>query len=194
MTTYRLTPRVAALTTLIVKQWGPSSTEARQIAQLGEVLPRVLRVLWLDTPDGYPTSTPGAPDRGGSASAGSPDKLGSLVARRERTTATYSLLCAAVGRASEGVALMDRNTVRDALSAALRVTDGCQDSIEPQAYTTLKERLTCCRKQDNDDGSESWVDPLCENIADQGRQGMCEPCYRRRYNYMRREAEQQQAS
>lgn len=192
--TYRLTPRIAALTTLIVTRWGPASTEARQIAQLGDVLPRVLRVLWIDTHDGYPTSTPGASDRAGGRSS-STDALGNLVVRREATTATYAALCAHVGRATEGVALLDRNTVRSALSAALRVTDGVQDQLPPQAYTSLKERLTCCRKQENDDGSEPWVDPLCENIADQGRQGMCEPCYRRRYNHMRREAEQhQQAS
>ncbi len=184
MTTYRLTPRVAALTTLIVKQWGPSSTEARQIAQLGDVLPRVLRVLWLDTPDGYPTSTPGAPDRGGSASAGSPDKLGSLVARRERTTTTYSLLCAAVGRASEGVALRDRNAVRTALSDALRVTDGCQDRIDTKPIVQAQRCSSPAEDQ-----LEPWYHPDCENVASPGRQGRCDACSMRRHRWLKTQEE-----
>lgn len=191
MSVYRLTPQVAALTTLITTRWGPASNESRLAHQLGDALPRVLRVLWCDTPDGYPTSTPGARDRDGSAGTGTPDKLGNLVTQREQPTATYAALCARISDATLGVALRDRTTVTRALNASLRICDGCHEQLNPQAYKAIKKAMSCCHKQPNDDGTAPWVDPLCANIADQGRQGMCEACYRRRLRYMQREAEQQ---
>ena len=177
--TYRLTPRVAALTTLIVTRWGPASTEARQITQLGDVLPRVLRVLWIDTPDGYPTSTPGARDRGGSASTGSADKLGSLVAQRERTTATYATLCASVGLAAQCVALGDRRGLRAALGEALRVTDGVQDKIDTEPIAKAQR----CSSP-GDQHTEPWYRADCENISSPGRQGRCDACSMRRHRWL----------
>jgi len=91
----RLTPRVAALGTLIADRYGRGSTEARLVGQLSDSLPRALRELAADTPDGYSTSTPGASGRDGGRST-STDTLGSLVARRERTATLYAALCASV--------------------------------------------------------------------------------------------------
>lgn len=177
--TYRLTPRVAALTTLIGDTYGKGSTEYRLVGQLSDSMPRALRELAADTPDGYPTSTPGAAGRDGGRST-STDTLGLLVARRERSTNLYSALCAAVGVVGEQLALGDRALLRRALSDALTVSDDCWRRQTRAEKTAAVEAVMCCYKQP-DDMPADWMRPECENIASPDRRGMCEACYRRRY-------------
>ena len=184
MTTYRLTPRVAALTTLIVKQWGPSSTEARQIDALTHALPRALREMALECPDGYPTSTPGAPDRGGSASTGSPDKLGGIVARRQRASSSYAALAASVARVGEGVALGERTTVRRALSACIALTDEWHPKIDTSAIVQSQRCSSPAEVH-----LEPWYRADCENIASPGRQGRCDACSMRRHRWLKEQEE-----
>lgn len=182
--TYRLTPRVAALTTLIVQRWGPASTEARQIHALSDALPRALREMALECPDGYPTSTPGASDRGGSASTGSPDKLGNLVHRRERAATAYSTLCASVAAVAVGVAQEDQTTVKRALEACIRVTDGWHPKIDT---STIVQSQRCSSPADVH--LEPWYRADCENVASPGRQGRCDACSMRRHRWLKEHEE-----
>jgi hypothetical protein len=185
MTTYRLTPRVAALTTLIVQRWGPGSTEARQIHALGDALPRALREMALECPDGYPTSTPGASDRGGSASTGSADKLGNLVHRRERAVTAYSTLCASVAAVAVGVAQEDRTTVRRALEACIGVTDGWHPKIDTKPIVKAQRCSVPAER-----ALEPWVRPECENVASPGRHGMCDACSMRSHRWVKAHQEE----
>lgn len=184
MTTYRLTPRVAALTTLIIKQWGPSSTEARQIDTLSQALPRALREMALECPDGYPTSTPGAPDRGGSASTGSPDKLGGIVARRQRATASYSALCSAVAGVAVAISESDRGAVRRALSSGIAITDEWHPKVDTSA---IVEAQRCSSPAS--EHLEPWYRADCENVASSNRQGRCDACSMRRYRWHKSQEE-----
>jgi hypothetical protein len=179
MTASRLTPRVAALGTLIADRYGRGSNEHRMCSQLSDALPRVISVLRADTPDGYPTSTPGARDRDGGRST-SLDTLGNLVARRERTTSTYSLLCAAVAEASASLACSDRPGVRRALSDALRVADGCQVIIDTKAITKSQRCFSPASEH-----LEPWYRADCENVASPGRQGRCDACSMRRHRWIK---------
>lgn len=179
MTTYRLTPRVAALTTLIGDRYGRGSTEYRLAGQLSDSMPRALRELAADTPDGYATSTPGASGRDGGRST-STDTLGMLVARRERSTNLYAALCASVGVVSGHLATGDRAMLRRALSDALAVSDDCWRRQTRAEKDAAVEAVLCCYKQP-DDIDSGWMRPECQNIASPDRKGMCEACYRRRH-------------
>lgn len=183
MTRRRLSVRVDALAVIIADRYGPG-TEARLVDQLVARLPRTIAQLAMATPDGYPTSTSGAPDRGGSASTGSSDRLGDLVARRAAAVEDYQRLGDLVGRAAACAAVNDRQGVRRALSDALGVTDVWQ----PPAPPSVKAALSCARWTATDSGVDDWVDPLCERIADAGRAGLCEACWRRRHRWAQRRA------
>jgi len=185
MTASRLAVRTAALVTLIEDRCGHGSTESRLARQLHGIIPRAITELAIELPDGYPSSTPGAPDRGGNSST--IDTLGNLVVRRLTPTSTYTSLCAAVGDATAKVALRDRQGVKAALGAALAITDGCWRRPSDDEKSARRAQATCCHQMDCDDGTAAWVDPLCSNIAAPGRQGLCDACYRRRYNHMRAE-------
>jgi hypothetical protein len=174
----RLAPRVAALHVLIVDRW-PGGTEDRLCAELGRTLPRSLTYMATITADGYPTSTPGAPDRG-SGTGGAHDKLGAIVARREHASASYAALCAAVGDAAACVALVDRSGVKSALRAAQRLVDEWQPPVVVQPSTHR------CHAPDGEH-LEPWVRPECENLA--VKAGMCHACYMRRRRWL---AEQEQ--
>lgn len=183
--TSRLAVRTATLATLIENRWGHGSTESRLARQLHTVTPRAIAELAIELPDGYPTSTPGAPDRGGNTTT--TDTLGNLVIRRLTPTTTYTSLCAAVGDATAKVALMDRQGVKDALRVALAITDGCWRHPSDQEKTARRTQATCQHQMDNDDNTAPWVDPHCQNIAAPGRQGFCDACYQRRYRHLRAE-------
>lgn len=180
---YRLSVRVEALASIVADRWGPG-TEARLVGQLAERLPRTIAMMALATPDGYPSSAPGAPDRGGSSSTSSTDRLGDLVARRSRAVEGYARLGDFVGTAAAFAAVGDRQGVRRALSDALTVTDEWQ----PPAPPGVKAALSCARWTPQDSGVDDWVDPLCERIADVGRAGLCEACWRRRHRWAQRRA------
>ena len=184
MTYRRLTAQTAALSTLIGDRW-PDGTEARLVADLIARLPRTITQMALVTPDGYPTSVVGAPDRATGGGSSSPDRLAALVARREAPTEDYRRLGRLVSEAAAGVAVSDRQAVRRAITTALAVTDAWQ----PPASAEERRAMMCCHSIDNDRGIEEWVDPLCERIADVGRRGLCEPCWRRRHRWQQRRAE-----
>lgn len=175
MTTHRLTTQTAALTTLIGDRW-PNGTEARLVADLAARLPRTIEQMAWSTPDGYPTSVIGADGRGGGGGGGSLDTLGNLVAARAAGADAYALMCELVARAAACVVDTDRHGVRRAISDALTVTDVWHAPLTPKQ----KENLMCATKHAEDVGTEPWVDPTCERVADVGRNGLCEACYRRR--------------
>ena len=182
MTASRLTVRTVALHTLIVDRW-PGGTEARLCAELTRTLPASLAYMAAITADGYPTSTPGAPDRA-TGGSGSHDKLGSIVARRERAAASYAALCASVGDAAACLALVDRSGVKTALRAAQRLVDEWQPPVVVQAS------LHRCTAPD-DEHLEPWVRPECDSLA--VKAGLCHACYMRRYRWAK-EQEAQVAS
>lgn len=180
----RLSIRTAALATIITDRW-PAGTEARLVDDLAARLPRTIAQLAMATPDGYPSSTPGASERGGpSGSSSSPDRIGNLIARRSRAVEAYAHLTELLGTATAAAAVADRQGVRRALSDALGVTDEWQ----PPAPASVKAALTCSRWTVQDTGVDDWVDPLCQRIADVGRSGLCEACWRRRHRWMARRA------
>lgn len=180
----RVSTQAAALATLIADRW-PAGTEARLVGDLVARLPRTIGQMAMVCPDGYPASTPGAADRATGSGSSSPDRLAALVARREAPTEDYRRLSALVSVAAAGVAVSDRQAVRRALGDALAVTDAWQ----PPATADERRAMMCSRSTDADSGVEEWVDPLCERIADVGRRGLCETCWRRRHRWMQRRAE-----
>ena len=183
MTRRRLSVRVEALAVIVADRW-PSGSEARLVDQLVDRLPRTIAQLAMATPDGYPSTSSGAPDRGGSASTGSTDRLGDLVARRAAAADDYTRLGDLVGESAACAAVGDRQGVRRALERALGVTDVWQ----PPASPSVKAALSCARWTATDSGVDAWVDPLCERIADAGRAGLCEACWRRRHRWAQRRA------
>lgn len=175
MTRSRLTAQTSALAVLIGDRW-PGGTEARLVADFAARLPRALEQMAWSTPDGYPTSVIGADGRGGGGRSGSLDSLGNVVAAREAGAAAYAQMSTIIATAALCVAAGDRQGVRRAVSDALTVTDAWHAPLRPEA----KAALMCIRKHEADVGTEPWVDPLCERVADVGRAGLCEACYRRR--------------
>ena len=180
----RLTAQADALSTLIGDRW-PSGNEARLIGDLVARLPRTIGQMAMVCPDGYPSSTPGAADRATGTSSSGTDRMAALVARREAPTEDYRRLSALVSAAAAGVATNDRQAVRRALGDALAVTDAWQ----PPATAEERRAMMCAHSTDGDSGVEEWVDPLCERIADLGRRGLCETCWRRRHRWQQRRAE-----
>jgi hypothetical protein len=180
----RLTAQADALSTLIADRW-PSGTEARLVGDLIARLPRTIAQMAMVTPDGFPVSVVGAPDRATGGGSSSPDRLAALVAQREAPTEDYRQLSRLVSSAAASVVVADRQGVRRAISDALAVTDAWQ----PPATVDERRAMMCVKYTESDSGVDEWVDPLCERIADLGRRGLCETCWRRRHRWQQRRAE-----
>ena len=170
--------RLHALGHLISDRW-PGGLEARLCAVLARTLPRSLAHLAAVTADGFPSSTPGASDRGnGGRSTAELTSVESAVHGRTRPSAAYAALCAAVGDAAAAVAVMDRRGVRDALRAA----QGVVDAWQPPAHDTART-LRCSAPSDVH--LEPWYRPDCDNVSAPGRQGLCDACAMRRWRWRR---------
>ena len=176
MTASRLTPRVSALTTLIGDRYGRGSTEYRLSNQLKTMLPVVIDQMARVCPDGYPTSTPGASGRDGGGGSSSLDTLGNLVARREHPTASYAALCALVGDATADLSASDRQGMKRALNACLRIADEWQPKVDTEAIVRAQKCTSPAA-----DHVESWYRADCENVAAPGRQGLCDACHMRKW-------------
>lgn len=168
-----VTARIHALNHLIGDRW-PGGVEIRLCAELARTLPRSLTHLVAVTADGFPTSVPGAPDRGnGGRSAAELTSVESAAHARRRSAEAYAALCARIGDAAASVALMDRHGVRDALRAA----QGIVDAWQPPASETARS-LRCSAPSDVH--LEPWYRPDCDNVSAPGRQGLCDACAMRR--------------
>ena len=174
-----LTARVAALATLIDDRW-PNGAESRLVTELARTLPRSLTHMATLTADGYPTSTPGASDRGTGA-GGDHDKLGTIVALRAHATEAYSDLCGRVSDAAAHLALEDRLGVRSSLKAAQWLVDTWQPPV------VVQPSLHRCTAPDSE-SLEPWVRPECDALA--VKAGMCSACYTRRRRFKADQAQE----
>jgi hypothetical protein len=187
MTQRRLTTQLTALGTLIADRW-PDRIEHRLVAQLAATLPRSLEHLATVVADGFPASTPGAPDRGnGGRSESELTSVESAVEARlrlsdpdpERSPAeAYAGLCAAVVAAAVAVADEDRMAARRQLRAAQRIVDRWQPPVV-EAYRQLR----CTPPAD--EATAPWARPDCENVAAPNRRGLCDACSMRRHRWLR---------
>ena len=173
-----VTAQVHALHTLIRDRW-PGGTEDRLCAELVRTIPRSLGYMVAVTPDGWPTSTPGAPDRGnGGRGVAELTSVEAATHHRARPTASYAALCGFVAGAAANVALVDRPGVRQALRGAQRIVDEWQPPVVVQ-YDTVR----CSAPAE--DHLEPWYRPDCENIAATGRRGLCDACSMRRHRWIK---------
>lgn len=176
-----ITAQLAALRTLIDDRW-PGSRTAGRAEQLAATLPRALAHMADHCPDGYPTSTPGAPDRGnGGRSTAELTSVEAAVHHRTRPADAYAALCASVANAAAHVALMDRRGTSAALRQAQQVVDAWQP-LAPDTYRSLR-----CTPP-SDEAMQPWARPDCENIAAPGRRGLCDACSMRRHRWQREQA------
>jgi hypothetical protein len=183
-----ITARVAALHTLIGDRW-PGGVEDRMCAELARTLPRSLAHMVAVTPDGFPTSTPGAPDRAnGARGSAELTSVESATHHRTRSTRSYTALCVFVGDAAARVALMDRMALKDSLRAAQAVVDEWQPPMSAAERETAWRNVRCSASVDMA-GYMDWSLADCENVAAPGRQGLCTRCHMRRYRWIKAQDE-----
>lgn len=188
MTAPRITTQLAALGTLIADRW-PNRLEHRLVTQLAATLPRSLGHLAAIAADGYPTSTPGASDRG--IGGRSENELWSVEAAIETRllldhpdpasqapSAAYAALAASVVEAAAAVADDDRMAVRRALRNAQRLVDTWQPPV-----VEVYRQVRCTPPAD--EATDPWTRPDCENIAAPGRRGLCDACSMRRHRWLK---------
>ena len=188
MTTRRLTTQLTALGTLITNRW-PHRLEHRLVTQLAATLPRSLEHLASITADGYPTSTPGASERGiGGRSTSELWPVESTIETRLRLddpnrtmsapAEAYATLVLHVTTAAVAVADDDRMAARRALRSAQLIVDTWQPPVV-EAYRQLR----CTPPAD--EATAPWARPDCENVAAPNRRGLCDACSMRRHRWLK---------
>jgi hypothetical protein len=180
----RTLTQAKALHEIVTKQWGDTSANAKRTRTILTTLPNAIAYMATITPDGYPTSTPGAPDRGGSRSTNELTSVEAAYVQRNDSVLAHQLLTNMLKAAALTAHLNDKPACRTHLKQVQTIINTWQLPAAPKLAATLR----CTGGEGLDELNAPWKRPDCTNISDPRRNGLCTACHMRRYRHNQRHA------